>query len=332
MRSTIKKATKRIGRAFGVSDIRDDEAKNSTKIDNLANRITVLEESISLLKDQNDYLCELIKRTHDITKVPSANGIEKIIQDGNYLFYKKIAHILKQNNITFFVDFGLLIGIERHGDFIPWDDDIDISVPREDYEKLFRIFDNEFKNTKIKYVNSEIIRIYYDNTPLQVDIFPIDFVDKKTSIREKKTIKEKVIKYHSSLSYNWNNLYSQKKVTNTSYDKMREKYHLIVQDRTVTIKEASIIHSAIIHSPESPRMERTYILDYEDIFPLKTVSFRDTKVPVPNKTQELLYKYYGDYYRYPNDIHHKHSDIESRITPEGVEAVRVMINKNKIGE
>ena len=150
--------------------------------------------------------------------------------------------------------------------------------------------------------------------------------------KEKNIIKEKVIKYHSSFSYNWDNLYQQKKVMSVPYNKIRERYHSIVQNKDITISEANTIHSTIIHSPESPRMERTYIIDYEDIFPLKVVPFRDTEVPIPNNTQELLYKYYGDYYRYPNDIHHKHSDIESRITHDGVDAVRLMVNKGKIGE
>ena len=42
----------------------------------------------------------------------------------------------EKNNLTFWLIGGGLIGALREGGFVPWDDDVDVMLPREDYEKL----------------------------------------------------------------------------------------------------------------------------------------------------------------------------------------------------
>ena len=54
-----------------------------------------------------------------------------------------IDSICKKHNIPYWADWGTLLGAVRHGGFIPWDDDLDISMKRKDYEYFMKIAKNE---------------------------------------------------------------------------------------------------------------------------------------------------------------------------------------------
>ena len=52
--------------------------------------------------------------------------------------------VCKKHNLTYFASGGTLLGAVRHQGFIPWDDDIDVHLPRKDYDKLLKIASDEF--------------------------------------------------------------------------------------------------------------------------------------------------------------------------------------------
>lgn len=99
----------------------------------------------------------------------------------------------KEHNIRYFLGYGTLLGAVRYQKFIPWDDDVDVLVPREDYEKLLSLFeDNEkyrlyaiernpkyrFPFAKLCDMDTRLTEIVYPKNGVElgvnIDIFPLD--------------------------------------------------------------------------------------------------------------------------------------------------------------
>lgn len=66
------------------------------------------------------------------------------LQKVEMLILKDFMAICEKHNLTYFGCAGTGIGALRHQGFIPWDDDIDIALPREDYEKLIKAVEEEY--------------------------------------------------------------------------------------------------------------------------------------------------------------------------------------------
>ena len=123
---------------------------------------------------------------------------------------KYIDNVCRINNIRYYLCAGTLLGAIRHGGYIPWDDDIDIMLFREDFEKLSLVWPKDGNyillssdNTKkfpyaynkiidTRTMKIEPIRNQYQVIGVDVDVFPLDnFPDsEKESIAFIKTIRK----------------------------------------------------------------------------------------------------------------------------------------------
>ena len=65
------------------------------------------------------------------------------IKDVELLILKDFIGICDENDIDYYLFFGTEIGAVRHQGFIPWDDDIDVAIFREDYEKFLKVMEEK---------------------------------------------------------------------------------------------------------------------------------------------------------------------------------------------
>ena len=67
-------------------------------------------------------------------------------------FFKQFC---EENNITFYFIGGGLIGALRNGGFIPWDDDVDLLLPRDDYERLCRLWQEKYPDGRFRLLRTD---------------------------------------------------------------------------------------------------------------------------------------------------------------------------------
>lgn len=241
---------------------------------------------------------------------------------------KAFIDICNRKKLKYYIVGGTLIGAIRHKGFIPWDDDMDIAMPREDYEQLLCEYANEFpKNIRInhykynpdvyfypmKLVDTNVTvleqRLEKSNeyTNLSIDIFPIDaFPDGK--------IKQKIYKmkfyYYKMLIGFCNVDILRNNVKRKTYEKVLIKFAKIFKlNKILKLNKIREKFDKFLKKYEFENCNMigdiTGAYGFREFVPKeyfaegKNVVLENIKVKAPSMAEEYLTQIYGDYMKLP---------------------------------
>ena len=122
------------------------------------------------------------------------------VQDYLFEILLELDRICRKHNIKYSLEGGTLLGAAKYGDFVPWDDDLDVVMLRPEYERFIEVSKNELNEkfflqnsdtekyfplnyTKIRYKESKYVQKNYEfldiNQGLFLDLYPLDYVNEK---------------------------------------------------------------------------------------------------------------------------------------------------------
>jgi len=211
--------------------------------------------------------------------------------------------ICQKHNLKYWLDSGTLLGAVRHKGFIPWDDDIDLSMPVEDYRRFKEI------------AKKELSKDVFFQTSHTDKGFKFDYIklrSNKVSIVEFHE-KNKEINYHQGVFVDifpmltMENTQENKKLYEESFEALRASSSLSLhtpngidnpQKRAKLIEVLEEKHQGwekknlkVVYSGKMPDVAAWF--DIDEVFPLKKIAFEGLEFYAPKNPQHYLGEIYS---------------------------------------
>lgn len=315
--SSFKNALRRCLPSLRASAGLKKELRAETKA--LNERIERLEGTVNTLYwFENSRDGETLEETKRrvFREMPNWGGEIGLLQKGNGYLLHRLKEICEENHIRFWLIGGTLLGARRHGGFIPWDDDVDAAMMREDIEQLMGVMDKYpdlkvekyFKNTgKRGPLMTVKITFAEDDSPFCADIMCYDFAGNSgmdedalwSSIQKvRENTFNELVDAGSSLTRKYRDEYldndADRSLIYSIYDK-RIKQLPEVNDRKYIYRSIDCVSGA---------WQQLFPVDR--IMPFGELEFEGEMYPVPKDLEWYLNLNYGDYLQLPGNIGQRH--------------------------
>ena len=276
-------------------------------------------------QEEIDTLYYLLNQVTDITKIePARNEDLRIMQLCNAELLHIFDKLCTKYNLRYWLDSGTLLGAIRHRGFIPWDDDLDVMMPREDYDKVIPLMKEEMEKYGI------VVRWggYYDSmgymarlafayrtveTGIWMDIFPADCCYSKVPVAEIESVIQKNISIYQKYYFSQEKKCSVQQLT----EKKMQIFNNIPKGKyKIWYRLPEIVYGKHV------------VMDDNKLFPLQKANFEGYSLNVPADFDWYLSKVYGNnYMEYPRLGLLHHTDPDGGLAQDRAKKHNVDMNK-----
>lgn len=266
---------------------------------------------------------EGVKRTMEIldeqTELASREESRKKLkahQNAMLRLLREFDRVCKKLNIQYFLFAGTLLGAVRHQGFIPWDDDLDVIMPRKDYERFLReaqahldeeqfFLQKEFSEnwpvffSKLRLNGTTCLEAYRPKLPqchqgVYMDIFPLDQGKNSDLGRKAQFLVSKLViaKSHDARGYETQSILKKTAMCVSRAIPMKPLVKFVRNENDDT----GWLHSFFA---AAKKMERN-VYDAKLFATAKEATFEGEQYPIPKGYEEVLRTMYGDYMRLPS--------------------------------
>ena len=294
---------------------------------------------INIILDNSDESRMISLRTLNTMKENHENGLKTVALNEEELgewhdtlvsMCLDINEVCQSNGIEYCLHCGSALGAVRHDGFIPWDDDLDLVMPRKDIYRFIDAFRSEYGKEYSVLVPGEtddcrapFLKVILRDTVLKdrntyhteecgvfIDIFAYDLVPNNTLERKLFKIKSHALHFLSSCRWFYEDKDLMYAIVGSDREAKRIVNLKVFIGRLLSVKpvrywtKKSFEYDGKYRDTCNDYISDVRIMDTtlakrDSVFPAKLHAFNNYMLPIPNNADEILTNLYGDYMQLP---------------------------------